>query len=212
MFQDWPITEHISKVLPPFFNDFYNAVPARNFTSYTGKFNLASYIPQTHNPPDLGNARPWIWSLPFYSPNAPSLSGPKLYAAFVTTEDQHGTTRFHPDLTDAINIMTHSELCPDGRPGYAVWNIYPPGSYETVKRFLGEDEVTDGETSDKIIEQKSFLSPSHRKRLYDKYGIRSWRIEQHPGEAVFIPAGCPHQVKIKFSSYRITSELTSLAV
>lgn len=37
-------------------------------------------------------------------------------------------------------------------------------------------------------------------------GVEPWTFEQHLGEAVFIPAGCPHQVRnrqVQFSSNQI---------
>ena len=30
--------------------------------------------------------------------------------------------------------------------------------------------------------------------LKEEEGVESWHFEQHANEAVFIPAGCPHQV------------------
>ena len=31
-------------------------------------------------------------------------------------------------------------------------------------------------------------------QFYNKYKIRPYRIYQHPGECIIIPAGCAHQV------------------
>ncbi|KAG8766760.1 hypothetical protein FRC16_007579, partial [Serendipita sp. 398] len=47
---------------------------------------------------------------------------------------------------------------------------------------------------DPIHSQHFYLTPPLRKKLFDKYGVKSWRIYQKPGDAVFIPAGCAHQV------------------
>ena len=33
-----------------------------------------------------------------------------------------------------------------------------------------------------------------RTRLYEEYGVRGWTIAQCVGDAIFIPAGAPHQV------------------
>lgn len=38
------------------------------------------------------------------------------------------------------------------------------------------------------------LQEAHREELR-QLGIHMWHFEQHVGEAVFIPAGCPHQVR-----------------
>ncbi|KAI7741040.1 hypothetical protein M8C21_022469, partial [Ambrosia artemisiifolia] len=53
-----------------------------------------------------------------------------------------------------------------------------------------------------IHDQSFYLTLEHKKRLKEEYGIEPWTFEQSLGEAVFIPAGCPHQVrnlKVKFS-------------
>lgn len=40
------------------------------------------------------------------------------------------------------------------------------------------------------------LTEAHRLRLREPpYSIHVWHVEQHEGEAVFIPAGCPHQAR-----------------
>ncbi len=43
--------------------------------------------------------------------------------------------------------------------------------------------------------QDFFLTARHRAMLKSEYGVESWHFEQHQDEAVFIPAGCPHQVR-----------------
>ena len=42
--------------------------------------------------------------------------------------------------------------------------------------------------------QEFFVSVEHRDAMKVKLGIEPWHFEQHADEAVFIPAGCPHQV------------------
>lgn len=41
------------------------------------------------------------------------------------------------------------------------------------------------------------LNEEHRQELREQHGIHVWHFEQHVGEAVFIPAGCPHQVRLQ---------------
>lgn len=40
-----------------------------------------------------------------------------------------------------------------------------------------------------------YLNDKHRAALKTEYGVEAWHFEQYEGEAVFIPAGCPHQVR-----------------
>ncbi|CAN6817555.1 unnamed protein product [Brassica oleracea] len=46
-----------------------------------------------------------------------------------------------------------------------------------------------------IHDQSIFVNESQKKQLKKEFDIEPWTFEQHLGEAVFIPSGCPHQVR-----------------
>ena len=48
--------------------------------------------------------------------------------------------------------------------------------------------------SDPIHDQLMYLDFDLRERLYHEHGVRGWAIAQFAGDAIFIPAGAPHQV------------------
>lgn len=48
---------------------------------------------------------------------------------------------------------------------------------------------------DPIHDQSWYLDQALRRRLYEEYGVQGWAIVQFLGDAVFIPAGAPHQVR-----------------
>lgn len=50
--------------------------------------------------------------------------------------------------------------------------------------------------NDPIHGQQFYLDEELRAELYERTGVRSFRVYQRPGEAVFIPAGCAHQVRL----------------
>ncbi len=45
-----------------------------------------------------------------------------------------------------------------------------------------------------VLMQTFYLTERHCRMLKEEEGIEAWCFEQHGDEAVFIPAGCPHQV------------------
>jgi len=48
---------------------------------------------------------------------------------------------------------------------------------------------------DPIHDQSWYLDETLRERLWTEYGVRGYTILQCVGDAVFIPAGTPHQVQ-----------------
>ena len=48
--------------------------------------------------------------------------------------------------------------------------------------------------TDPIHDQLIYLDSDLRQRLEDEHGVRGWSIAQAVGDAIFIPAGAPHQV------------------
>lgn len=48
---------------------------------------------------------------------------------------------------------------------------------------------------DPIHDQSCYLDGPLRERLYKEYGVEGYAIVQCKGDAVFIPAGAPHQVR-----------------
>lgn len=78
------------------------------------------------------------------------------------------------------------------RGGAAVWDIFPADATDTIRRFLQESSSTD--IDDPVLRQTFYISTPQMNQLREEYNVISWRIYQNPGEAVFIPAGCAHQV------------------
>ncbi|KAJ3776204.1 hypothetical protein FB446DRAFT_778258 [Lentinula raphanica] len=111
---------------------------------------------------------------------APDL-GPKMYNAMASYQDQgsKGTTRLHMDMADALNVMTYASDCPDGSPGCAAWDLFRPEDSAKLRVYL-KKKLPAGSTP---------MDPIH-----EELGVYSYRVYQRPGEAIFIPAGCAHQV------------------
>lgn len=104
-----------------------------------------------------------------------------------------GSTRIHMDMADAVNIMTYASPSPDGKPGCAAWDLFRADDAKGLRQFL-KKKFKGAFQHDPIHSQQFYLDSKLRKELYDTQGIKSHRVYQRPGEAIFIPAGCAHQV------------------
>ncbi|XP_040377385.1 lysine-specific demethylase JMJ25-like isoform X2 [Oryza brachyantha] len=71
-------------------------------------------------------------------------------------------------------------------------------NYETVKQV-----------SHPIHDQCFYLTNEHKRKLKKEYGVEPWTFEQKLGEAVFIPAGCPHQVRNLKSCIKVALDFVS---
>ena len=121
------------------------------------------------------------------------------------------STRLHMDVADAINIMLYASPRSDGQTGCAVWDLFRAEDAGKLRKFLHSKYGGDltKKFTDPIHSQLFYLNGELRKELCHRYGVVSWRVYQYPvrshlkhvtmlmkaqGQAVFIPAGCAHQV------------------
>ena len=128
-----------------------------------------------------------------------------------------GSTRLHMDMADALNVMLYASKCEDGTEGYAVWDLFKAEDSDKLRGFLrrkfgqpqsggggqGLAAIAGGGGSsgsaipiahDPIHGQQFYLDVELRQALFDECGVMSYRVYQRPGDGVFIPAGCAHQV------------------
>ena len=119
-------------------------------------------------------------------------SGPKAYLATADIFNK-GSTKLHKDMTSAINVMPVSSAGP-GRGG-AQWIIVPLDQVARLTEFLlarrKELRLVAGENP--ILDQRVFITAD---MLHDirGCGIKVFSFTQCQNEAVYIPAGLPHQV------------------
>ncbi|KAL8143765.1 hypothetical protein V2J09_016797 [Rumex salicifolius] len=60
-----------------------------------------------------------------------------------------------------------------------------------------------------IHDQTMYLTEDHKRKLKDEFGIEPWTFVQKLGDAVFIPAGCPHQVRNLKSCIKVALDFVS---
>ncbi|KAF9004726.1 hypothetical protein BDQ17DRAFT_1304856 [Cyathus striatus] len=172
--KDWPPSTDFKTTFPELYEDFSEAVPIPDYVRRDGVYNIGSHFPSNSVGPDLG---------------------PKMYNAMASSfaPGSKGSTKLHMDMADALNIMTYASPCADGTPGYAAWDLFRAEDSDRVRAFLRR-KFGGGATTDPIHTQTHYLDEKLREELWKEAGVLSYRVYQRPGEAVFVPAGCAHQV------------------
>ncbi|KAJ1968323.1 hypothetical protein IWQ62_001312 [Dispira parvispora] len=195
--KDWPPKADFKDKFPDHFDDFMQALPIPEYTHRDGQCNLVSRLPQCFIPPELG---------------------PKMYVAYGSNDDEggRGTTNLHLDMADAINLMVYASSSPNARRkeplprAAAVWDIYHYDDLPKIRRFLRQHMEKQGMGyDDPIHDQSIYLDSTLRASLFSSEGVRGWRIYQNVGEAVFVPAGCAHQVCNYTSCIKVAMDFVS---
>ncbi|KHG04475.1 Lysine-specific demethylase 3B [Gossypium arboreum] len=86
--------------------------------------------------------------------------------------------------------------------GGAVWDIFRKQDVPKIIQYLEKHKkefrhVNNLPVIHPIHDQTLFLNERHKRQLKEEFDVEPWTFEQYLGEAVFIPAGCPHQSCIK---------------
>lgn len=106
---------------------------------------------------------------------------------------------------------------PEEENGGAVWDIFRrqdvPKLEEYLKEHHKEFRHTFGLPVDQVVhpihDQVFYLTAYHKKKLKQEFGIEPWTFVQKLGEAVLIPAGCPHQVRNLKSCIKVALDFVS---
>jgi lysine-specific demethylase 3 len=186
--KDWPPSADFAQAFPKLYADFSRAVPVPAYTRRDGALNIASHFPANTVRPDLG---------------------PKMYNALASDEraGSMGSTRLHMDIADAVNVMLHASHAPcasaeaRAQPPCAAWDLFRAEDADVVRVFLRE-RFGGRADEDPIHAQKYYLDAELRRALWEQHGVMSHRVYQRPGDVVFIPAGCAHQVRAPLSPPR----------
>ncbi|KAG2229914.1 hypothetical protein INT48_008295 [Thamnidium elegans] len=172
--KDLPPNKSLKDKYPGLYQDFMKTLVTPEYCTADGYFNLANRLPEEYLPPDLG---------------------PKLFISYGSDEGGNtGRTNLHCDMTDAVNVMYYadnntSKAVPVAS---ALWHIFPYESFEKVGSYIaGHKEIG---SLHPILDHAFYLGQDDLKALEQEYNVVPFTLYQNPGDTVYIPAGCAHQV------------------
>ncbi|KAK1369392.1 hypothetical protein POM88_035484 [Heracleum sosnowskyi] len=113
-------------------------------------------------------------------------------------------------LDNSVEGMEHPE-------GGALWDIFrrqdTPKLEEYIRKYYREFRHIYCRPLDLVVhpihDQTFYLTTEHKRRLKKEYGVEPWTFVQKLGDAVFIPVGCPHQVRNIKSCIKVALDFVS---
>ncbi|KAM7482495.1 hypothetical protein LguiB_007078 [Lonicera macranthoides] len=196
--KDWPPANFFEERLPRHGAEFISALPYLEYTHLrSGILNVASKLPKDLLKPDLG---------------------PKTYIAYGFAEELgcgDSVTKLHCDMSDAANILTHTaQVAYAPKQLSAIKKLKEKHTLED-KNLFGGDLTENTETVEKELfsdcgaEGGAVWDIFRREDVPKLEEIEPWTFVQKLGDAVLIPAGCPHQVRNLKSCIKVALDFVS---
>ncbi|ORX47712.1 hypothetical protein DM01DRAFT_1338936 [Hesseltinella vesiculosa] len=210
--KDWPPNNAFVDVAPAWYNDYMdNILPIPEYCSADGMFNLSNRLPPSFVKPDLGPKMFIAFGLP--PPSVEDLVGTTNIHCDMTDAVNVICHARPNDLYNngkdlGIPDVDSTETTSDGV--VAIWHIFRYEDLQALRTFLTrlDEEYTSlpipfgtrqrrlGEKCyDPLHSQWIYLTGPLLNRLQQDYGVTPWTVYQKTGDAVYVPAGCAHQVR-----------------
>ncbi|TNM98705.1 hypothetical protein fugu_013269, partial [Takifugu bimaculatus] len=221
--KDWPPGEDFRDMMPSRFEDLMENLPLPEYTKRDGRLNLAARLPNFFVRPDLGPKMYNAYGLTSSEDRKVGTTNLHLDVSdavnvMVYVGIPHGEGDEEQEVMTTIEEGDVDEMTKrrvydaKEKPG-ALWHIYAAKDAEKIRELLrkvGEEHGQENPPDhDPIHDQSWYLDQVLRRRLYEEYGVQGWSIVQFLGDAVFIPAGAPHQVHNLYSCIKVAEDFVS---
>ncbi|BET01767.1 JmjC domain, hydroxylase [Nesidiocoris tenuis] len=221
--KDWPPGEDFAEMLPSRFADLMKALPMAEYTHRNGRLNLASRLPDCFVRPDLG---PKMYTA-YGSAVHPSAGTTNLHLdisdavnvmVYVGIPNDVDAEACNKEVFKAIDeancdMLTRRRVREKGVLPGALWHIYLARDADKIRDLLNKVALEKGARlephHDPIHDQSWYLDLALRQRLSSEYGVEGYSIVQCLGDAVFIPAGAPHQVRNLHNCIKVAEDFVS---
>nr|XP_055033900.1 lysine-specific demethylase 3B isoform X2 [Misgurnus anguillicaudatus] len=229
--KDWPPGEDFRDMMPTRFDDLMDNLPLPEYTKRDGRLNLASRLPNFFVRPDLGPKMYNAYGLISTEDRKVGTTNLHLdvsdavnvmvYVGVPEGDDDQESEADHAGFKEVMQTIEEGDVDDmtkrrvyeiKEKPG-ALWHIYAAKDAEKIRELLrkvGEEQGQENPPDhDPIHDQSWYLDQALRHRLYEDYGVQGWSIVQFLGDAVFIPAGAPHQVHNLYSCIKVAEDFVS---
>ena len=221
--KDWPSGEDFAEMLPKRFADLMKVLPLTEYTHRNGRLNLASRLPDFFVRPDLGPKMYNAYGSALY-PNKGTTNlhldisdavNVMVYVGIPKDSDneEHIKEAFRAIDEAGCDIVTRRRVREKGELPGALWHIYNARDADKIRDLLNKVVMEKGgllePNHDPIHDQSCYLDGMLRERLYKEYGVEGYAIVQCLGDAVFIPAGAPHQVRNLHNCIKVAEDFVS---
>lgn len=221
--KDWPPGEDFRDMMRSRFDDLMNNIPLPEYTRREGKLNLAARLPTYFVRPDLGPKMYNAYGLitpedrKFGTTNlhldVSDAANVMVYVGIPQDEgdqEQEVLRTIQDGDADELTVKRFVEF---REKAGALWHIFAAKDTEKIRQFLKKVAEEQGQENpadhDPIHDQSWYLDTALRKRLLQEHGVQGWAIVQFLGDAVFIPAGAPHQVHNLYSCIKVAEDFVS---
>jgi lysine-specific demethylase 3 len=222
--KDWPPSEEFGDALPNQYRDLMSCIPMPDYTTDSGARNLVGRLPRSFGlVPDLGRKLYTAYGLASDERGTTNLHLDMSDAVNVLV--YVGTFKSRPEEVEhqknvlkaleeaGIEKKQMDRLTKKKEKVGALWHIYDARDADKIRDVLNCHALEHGRKlhkhHDPIHDQSFYLDAKLRKLLKDRHNVVGYTIVQFVGDAVFIPAGAPHQVRNLSSCIKVAEDFVS---